>query len=90
MASAASQGVYEFGGFRLDPRRRSLTGPTGPVVITAKAFDELAGVLYEIYQRVERLGGDHHRTRGPRERTAARIKTKSAELVDALRRCASH
>src|SRR6476469_287250 len=37
-----SHEVYEFGGFRLDPRRRVLTGADGaPIALKPKVFDTL-------------------------------------------------
>ena len=48
--------VYEFGGFRLDPKRRSLTRADGtPVQLTAKVFDAL---LYLVEHAGELVGRD--------------------------------
>jgi Tol biopolymer transport system component/DNA-binding winged helix-turn-helix (wHTH) protein len=48
--------VYEFDGFRLDPRRRSLERPDGtPVALTAKVFDAL---VYLVEHPGEPVGKD--------------------------------
>src|SRR5215470_1750870 len=36
-----SHEVYEFGGFRLDPRRRVLTAADAPIALKPKVFDTL-------------------------------------------------
>ena len=54
MTSAQPQPVYAFGGFRLEPRSRSLRGPGGPVAVTAKAFDALVYLVEHAGELVER------------------------------------
>jgi Tol biopolymer transport system component/DNA-binding winged helix-turn-helix (wHTH) protein len=47
--------VYEFGEFRLDPRRRLLTGADGErIVLTAKAFDALVNLVEHAGELVSR------------------------------------
>jgi Tol biopolymer transport system component/DNA-binding winged helix-turn-helix (wHTH) protein len=47
--------VYEFDGFRLDPRRRSLTSPDGkPIALTGQAFDALVYLVEHAGELVPR------------------------------------
>ncbi len=47
--------VYEFDGFRLDPRRRSLTSPDGePIALTGQAFDALVYLVERAGELVQR------------------------------------
>ena len=45
--------AYRFGGFRLDPGKRRLTGPDGPMQLSARAFD----VLVHLVGNRERIVG---------------------------------
>ncbi|HWM27508.1 MAG TPA: winged helix-turn-helix domain-containing protein [Woeseiaceae bacterium] len=66
MSGAERHLVYEFGGFRLDPRRRLLSHSDGtPIVVTAKAFDTLVYLVEhagELLPRSEMLDAIWPRT----------------------------